>query len=185
MAHIGYARVSTNKQDTKLQTDALKDAGCEKIFKETASGAKSDRPQLAKMLEYVREGDVIVVWKLDRLARSLKQLVEIVDDLRERGIGFKVLTGADIDTTTASGRLVFGIFASLAEFERELIKERVNAGLATARAEGRVGGRPKLSEEKVIELRGRLASGQSWRQIAKDLDISVATISRYRKAGGA
>ena len=181
MSLIGYARVSTARQDHKLQLDALKEAGCKKVFVDTASGAEADRPELAKLLAFLREGDVVVVWKLDRLARSLKQLVELVSGFGERGIGLKVLTGAPIDTTTPAGKLVFAIFAGLAEFERELIRERVNAGLVAAREEGRIGGRPKLEDARVHELRGRLARRQSWRTIAREMGISQATISRYAK----
>ena len=179
MALIGYARVSTFQQDTDLQLAALKEAGCKKIFEETASGARTDRPELRRCLEYLREGDVLITWKLDRLARSLKQLADIVHDLGERQVGFRCLT-QNIDTTSSSGKLVFGIFATLAEFERELIAERTTAGLKAARAQGRFGGRPKLDPEKVVELNRRLAEGESWRSIAKALDISQATISRYR-----
>jgi DNA invertase Pin-like site-specific DNA recombinase len=181
MALIGYARVSTNRQDTRLQRDALKQTGVEKIFQEKASGAKNDRPELDKALAYLREGDVLVVWKLDRLARSLKHLVEIVDDLRQRGVGFKVLTGANIDTTTSGGRLVFGIFASLAEFEREMIQERVKAGLESARAAGKHLGRPQLTEQRQAEIRGRLAAGEPWRSISRAMGVSQSTIARYAK----
>jgi len=144
---IGYARVSTADQKLRMQTDALKEAGCTKIFKEKASGAKSDRPEFLKMMEHVREGDVLVVWKLDRLSRSMKDLLNVVAQLEERGIGFMSLNDP-IDTTTPYGKLIFNLFASLAEFERDIIRERTKAGLAAARARGRVGGRPKgLSKE--------------------------------------
>ena len=144
---IGYARISKadGSQVLDLQRDALISAGVdpENIYEDQASGAKEDRPALAACLKALREGDTLVVWKLDRLGRSLKHLVDMTQDLTDRGVGFKVLTGqgANIDTTTASGRLVFGIFASLAEFERELIRERTMAGLQSARARGRRGGR--------------------------------------------
>ena len=130
--NIGYARVSTHDQNPQLQIDALDQAGCERIFTEKASGAKRDRPELKAALDYMREGDTLVVWKLDRLGRDLKHLVTIVQDLTDREIGLRVLTGqgAQIDTTTAAGRLIFGIFAALAEFERELIRERTVAGNA-------------------------------------------------------
>ena len=160
---------------------AHKDAGCEKIFTERGSGAEKERSQLAKALEYVREGDVLVVWKLDRLARSTTHLLQIVEELQERSIDFKCLTGLVVDTRTKEGKLMLTIFAGLAEFERELIRERVNAGLAAARAEGRIGGRPRLSEAKIMELRGRIADGQSWRSVAKVMSISQTTISRYLK----
>ena len=145
---IGYARVSkTNgSQTTDLQRDALLAAGVdpEQIYEDQASGKQDDRPQLAACLKALRSGDRLIVWKLDRLGRDLRHLVNVVHDLTERGVGLKVLTGqgAAIDTTTASGKLVFGIFAALAEFERELISERTKAGLASARARGRKGGRP-------------------------------------------
>ena len=138
---IGYARVSTQDQNPELQLDALRQEGCEKIFTEKLSGARRDRPELKAALEYMRSDDTLVVWKLDRLARSLKQLIETVEDLEERGIGFSSLTEA-IDTTTPSGKLVFHIFAALAEFERSIIRERTMAGLNAARERGRLGGRP-------------------------------------------
>ena len=144
---LGYARVSTNDQNLDLQLDALRSHGCERFFSDVVSGAKASRPGLDEMLKNAREDDVIVIWKLDRLGRSLKHLVELVAELNERKIGLKSLNDP-IDTTTAQGRLVFNIFASLAEFEREIIRERTNAGLAAARARGRTGGRkPGLSED--------------------------------------
>jgi DNA invertase Pin-like site-specific DNA recombinase len=153
---VGYMRVSKTdgSQTTDLQRDALLAAGVEhgQLYEDRASGAKDDRPQLASCLKALRSGDTLLVWKLDRLGRDLRHLVNIVHDLTERGVGLKVLTGqgAAIDTTTASGKLVFGIFAALAEFERELISERTKAGLASARARGRKGGRPyKMTPAKV------------------------------------
>ena len=143
---IGYARVSTVDQNLALQRDALTEAGCAKIFTEQMSGAVTDRPALHDALEFARSGDTLIVWKLDRLARSMKQLIETVETLRVRGIGFRSLTEA-LDTTTAQGRLVFHMFGALAEFERSLIRERTQAGLAAARRAGRTGGRPpKLTE---------------------------------------
>lgn len=139
---IGYARVSTRDQKADLQVDALKQAGCERIYQDIASGAKSARPELDKLLANVRPGDAVVIWKLDRLGRSLKHLVELVGELAERKVGLQSLNDP-IDTTHAQGRLVFNLFASLAEFERELIRERTQAGLSAARARGRIGGRPK------------------------------------------
>src|SRR5690349_15412935 len=138
---IGYARVSTDDQTLDLQLDALKAAGCERrrVYTDTASGAKTDRPGLAKALDMLREGDILVVWRLDRLGRSLPHLIEVVGDLKGRHIGFKSLT-ENIDTTTPAGELIFHIFASLAQFERELIRERTMAGLVAARARGRKGG---------------------------------------------
>ena len=138
---IGYARVSTRDQTPALQLDALEAAGCERIFEETASGAHRDRPQLAAALDWMREGDALAVWRLDRLARSVRQLIDTVENLDARGIGFRSLTEA-IDTTTAGGRLVFHIFGALAEFERNLISERTRAGLDAARARGQSAGRP-------------------------------------------
>jgi DNA invertase Pin-like site-specific DNA recombinase len=136
---IGYARVSTVDQNLALQRDALTEAGCQKIFTEQMSGAVTDRPALNDALEFARSGDTLIVWKLDRLARSMKQLIETVENLRVRGIGFRSLTEA-LDTTTAQGRLVFHMFGALAEFERSLIRERTQAGLAAARRAGRTGG---------------------------------------------
>jgi hypothetical protein len=151
---IGYARVSTLDQNLTLQRDALLEAGCAKIFTEQMSGAVADRPSLSDALAYARSGDTIVVWKLDRLARSMKQLIETVETLRLRNIGFRSLTGA-IDTTTAQGRLVFHMFGALAEFERSLIRERTRAGLATAKRAGRTGGRPaKLTDEDLHRSEG-------------------------------
>lgn len=143
---IGYARVSTQDQSPALQTDALVAAGCEQVFHEKATGATRERPELVACLRTMRKGDTLVVWKLDRLARSLKDLVEIIDDLQKRGVGLRSLTEA-IDTTSTGGRLVFHIFGALAEFEHSLIRERTIAGLAAARARGRRGGR-KLAMSK-------------------------------------
>src|SRR4051794_25968332 len=139
---IGYARVSTQDQTLNLQKDALEKCGCPKIFTDIASGAKQERKGLEEALEYVREGDTLVVWRLDRLGRSLKHLIEAISQLNTRKIGFKSLT-ENIDTTTSGGKLIFHIFGALAEFERNLIRERTNAGLQAARARGRKGGRPK------------------------------------------
>src|SRR5215210_5082854 len=139
---VGYARVSTQDQTLALQKDALEQAGCERIFTDTLSGTKAEWPGLTEALEYVRSGDSLVVWKLDRLGRSLRHLIETIRQLHERGVGFKSLT-EQIDTTTSGGKLVFHVFGALAEFERDLIRERTQAGLAAARARGRQGGRPK------------------------------------------
>ncbi len=139
---IGYARVSTKDQNLELQTDALKKAGCEKIYQDIASGAKTERPELNNMIDNLRSGDVLVIWKLDRLGRSLNHLIGLVNSLIEKKIGLQSLNDP-IDTTTPQGRLSFNLFASLAEFERDLIRERTNAGLSAARARGRMGGRPK------------------------------------------
>ena len=179
---LGYARVSTKDQNLDLQLDALRLHGCEKFFTDTVSGAKSVRPGLDKILKEARPKDVIVIWKLDRLGRSLKHLVELVAELNQRNIGLRSLNDP-IDTTTAQGRLVFNIFASLAEFEREIIRERTNAGLVAARARGRVGGRkPGLDED--AQRKARIAASyyeerMPVNQIAKDLDISKATLYKY------
>ena len=146
---IGYARVSTHDQNLDSQLDALQKADCEQIFQEKITGKIKDRPELISCLKALRKGDVLIVWKLDRLARSLKDLVEIITDLNQREIGFKSLTEA-IDTTSATGRLVFHIFGALAEFEHSLIRERTIAGLDAARARGRKGGRkPSMSEKDI------------------------------------
>src|SRR5208337_4494648 len=157
---IGYARVSTLDQNLALQQDALKEAGCEKIFIEQMSGAVSDRPALREALDYARSGDMLVVWKLDRLARSMKQLIETIEKLRLRNIGFRSLTEA-IDTTTAQGVLIFHMFSALAEFERALIRERTRAGLKSAKLMGRTGGRPlKLTEDDLEQRRATLRSSR-------------------------
>ena len=184
---LGYARVSTNDQNLDLQIDALRLHGCEKFFTDTVSGAKANRPGLDEMLKDARPKDVIVIWKLDRLGRSLKHLVDLVAELNERKIGLKSLNDP-IDTTTAQGRLVFNIFASLAEFEREIIRERTNAGLAAARARGRTGGRkPGLSEE--AKKKARIAESyynekMPVAEIAKSLSISKATLYKYLRFRG-
>src|SRR5437588_4732371 len=140
---IGYARISTGEQTLDLQRDALERAGCEKLFTDTASGAKTERPGLSKALEQLRSGDTLVVWRLDRLGRSLRHLIDTLLELDSHGVGFKSLTES-IDTTTPGGKLIFHIFGALAEFERDLIRERTNAGMAAARARGRLGGRPPV-----------------------------------------
>ena len=143
---VGYARLSTLGQDFGMQTDALNEAGCERVYKDVASGAKAARPGLAETLDYVRAGDTLVVWRLDRLGRSLSHLIEVVRGLHDGGVGFRALQ-EQVDTTTAGGKLVFHLFGALAEFERELIRERTAAGLRAARARGRVGGRRRLMTE--------------------------------------
>ena len=157
MALIGYARVSTNDQNLHLQQDALSTAGCLKIFTDTISGVKSERKSLAEALDYVRGGDTLVVWRLDRLGRSLKDLIESITELHSQNIGFKSLT-ENIDTTTSGGKLIFHIFGALAEFERDIIKERTNAGLTAARARGRQGGRPRSSLRGCFKIRRSLKS---------------------------
>jgi DNA invertase Pin-like site-specific DNA recombinase len=181
---VGYARVSTQDQDTALQIDALKTAGCTEIFAEKASGAQRDRPQLAAALDSMRPGDTLVVWKLDRLARSVKQLVETVEDLAARRIGFRSLT-EDMDTTTAGGTLIFNVFASLAEFERSIARERARAGLDAARARGRVGGRPAaLNERDLQEARALLKDPSiTVEQVAMRLGVGASTLYRHLPGG--
>lgn len=184
---VGYMRVSKNdgSQSTGLQRDALQAAGIdpEALYEDQASGKKDDRPHLAACLKALRHGDTLVVWKLDRLGRDLRHLVNIVHDLTERGIGLKVLTGqgAAIDTTTASGKLVFGIFAALAEFERELISERTIAGLASARARGRKGGRPyKMTPAKVrLALASMGQPDTKVSELCAELGITRQTLYRH------
>ena len=175
---IGYARVSTQDQSTNMQLDALRASGCVRIFSEKASGAKKDRSELLKALEYARQGDVIVVWKLDRLARSMRQLIETMEMLKDRGIALESLT-EKIDTASAQGKLVFGIFASLAEFERALIKERVIAGLQAARQRGRKGGRPRVEQDKLTHASVLLRAGYSTAKAAKAAGIGRATLCRH------
>lgn len=180
---FGYARVSTRDQSPDLQTDPLRAEGCEEIYCETASGANAERPVLDGLLDKVRPGDVIVVWKLDRLGRSLRHLVSLVNFLMEKNVGLKSLQDP-IDTTHAQGRLVFNIFAALAEFERDLIRERTQAGLRAARVRGRMGGRPKglspAAEKKAIAAAALYTKGElSVREIGDNLGISKATLYKY------
>lgn len=180
---IGYARVSTIEQTLDLQQDALRKAGCEQLFTDHISGAKSERPGLRQALEFARSGDVMVVWKLDRLGRSLKQLIEIVAELQAQNIGFRSLT-ENIDTTSPGGKLIFHIFGSLAEFERDLIRERTLAGLAAARARGRKGGRPRaasLNDEHKIARAQALYNDKHYtiKDICEMLNISRVTLYRY------
>jgi DNA invertase Pin-like site-specific DNA recombinase len=148
---IGYARVSTSEQSLDLQTDALTKAGCERIFTDTAGGAKSERPGLTEALKFMRENDVLVVWKLDRLGRSLKHLIETVLALQNAQKGFRSLQ-ENIDTSTSGGKLFFHIFGALAEFERDIIRDRTKAGLASARSRGRLGGRPPVMDAKKLKM---------------------------------
>lgn len=183
---IGYARVSTNEQDLNLQLDALKQAGCSKelIFVDKASGAKTERPGLDKCLAELKSGDTLLVWRLDRLGRSMVHLVNLVQSLFERQIGFKSLCDGAIDTTTASGELIFNIFSAMAQFERRLIQERTRAGLASARARGRVGGRPPLRSDdpKIITARKMYENKSlSIDDICKTLKVSRSTFFRYVK----
>jgi DNA invertase Pin-like site-specific DNA recombinase len=182
MALIGYARVSTQEQHLRLQQDALESAGCRKIFTDTASGAKAERRGLEEALNCLREGDVLVVWRLDRLGRSLKDLIERLTGLNTRNIGFKSLT-ENIDTTTPGGKLIFHIFGALAEFEQDLIRERTNAGLSAARARGKRGGRPKspLSEERKLQLARQMYEEKKLpvADIYKSLHIPRSTFYKY------
>jgi DNA invertase Pin-like site-specific DNA recombinase len=181
---IGYARVSTHDQTPNLQQDALKKAECSKIFTDTASGAKTERKGLDEALQYVRPGDTLVVWRLDRLGRSLPHLITTMTDLEERGIGFKSLT-ENIDTTTSGGKLIFHIFGALAEFERNLIRERTQAGLTAARARGRRGGRPKALRDRQVSIAQALYDDpqRSVAEICQTLKISRATLYRALKTG--
>jgi DNA invertase Pin-like site-specific DNA recombinase len=179
---IGYARVSTTEQNLDLQRDALTQAGCRRVFTDTISGAKTERPGLTEALSYIREGDVLAVWKLDRLGRSLKDLIEIVTVLEQRGIGFKSLQES-MDTTTPGGKLIFHVFAALAEFERGVIRERTHAGLKAARARGRNGGRPRKLSRKSAELALTMLGDPNNRidDICATVGISRATLYRYAK----
>ena len=177
---IGYVRVSTIEQNIHLQIDELKKAGCEKIFRDKVSGAKTERLGLNEALEFLREGDSLVVWRLDRLGRSLKHLLETVSLLEERGIGLRSLQES-IDTTTSGGRLIFHIFGALAEFERNFIRERTMAGLKAARARGRVGGRPRKLDVKKTELAYRLYDEKKHtvNELCQMLGISKPTLYSY------
>jgi len=180
MALIGYARVSTTDQTTDLQEDALVAAGCERIFGDEISGSVTARPGLDQALDYVRAGDTLVVWKLDRLGRSLQHLIETVTALHARSVGFRSVT-ENIDTSTNGGKLVFHIFGALAEFERGLIRERVNSGLAAARKRGRVGGRPTVvTDSKATAIKGLVAQGLTSHEICQSLGISRATFFRHK-----
>jgi DNA invertase Pin-like site-specific DNA recombinase len=176
---IGYARVSTDDQSLILQLDALKDAGCERVFTDRASGAMGGRPGLAEALSHLRAGDALVIWKLDRLGRTVKGLVDLVAELQGRGVQFRSLTDG-IDTTTPAGRFFFHVMASLAQMERELLAERTRAGLEAARRRGRVGGRKRrMTPGKVESARTLLKGGMSPRDVARDLGISIPTLYRW------
>ena len=176
---IGYVRLSTNDQNTALQRNALECAGCELIFEDKISGKTSDRPGLKRVLKTLGEGDTLVVWKLDRLGRSMRHLVVLVEDLRERGINFRSLTDS-IDTSTPMGRFFFHVMGALAEMERELIVERTRAGLAAARAEGRVGGRrPKFSKDEWAQMGRLIEGGMDRKQVAIIFDAGISTL--YKK----
>ena len=176
---IGYARVSTHDQNLDLQEDALQKAGCEKIFRDELSGAKAARPGLQQAMDALREGDALVVWRLDRLGRSLRNLLELVEKLRGRKAGFRSIQES-MDTSTSGGNLIFQVFGALAEFERNIIRDRTNAGLAAARARGRSGGRPKKLDEQQRQLVTRLYSeGTPIPEILKTVKISKSTLYSY------
>lgn len=184
---IGYARVSTADQSLDMQIDSLKKAGCHQVFTDVASAVKSVRPGLEKALAYLREGDTLVVWKIDRLGRSLAHLVQTVDQLRERGVAFRSLTDAGLDTTTRNGKLLFNLFATLAEFERDLIRERTKAGLATAAAKGRRGGRRPVITSAKLERALRLIRDKnlSVREAAAVIGVGKTALYEALKATGA
>ncbi len=177
---VGYARVSTQDQTLDLQLDALKKAGCEKLYTDTASGAKAERKGLEDALDYVREGDILVVWRLDRLGRSLRDLIERITLLNSRKVGFRSLT-ENIDTTTSGGKLVFHIFGALAEFERDIIRERTTAGLEAARARGRFGGRRSVMTPAKLRLAQAAMGrpGTTVGQLCGELGISRMTLYRF------
>jgi len=185
---FGYARVSTKEQNLDLQIDALKKAGCQEIFHEVVSGAKTKRVELDRLLSTLRKGDILVIWKLDRLGRSLKHLIVLVHQLIEKGIGLQSLNDP-VDTTTSQGKLIFNIFACLAEFERDIIRERTQAGLKAARARGRTGGRPKglspKAQRKAIAAEALYKEGElSVVEICQNLSISKATLYKYLRHQG-
>jgi DNA invertase Pin-like site-specific DNA recombinase len=179
---IGYARVSKDDQHPELQHDELNKSGCEKLFTDIITGAAAERPSLTRVLEELRPGDTLVVWRLDRLGRSLPHLIELMTNLNDRGVGFKSLT-EQIDTTTSGGKLIFHIFGALAEFERNLIRERTMAGLAAARARGKFGGRPKSLSPTKAEMARQLYNDKrnTTAEICKELGISRTTLWRYVK----
>ena len=176
---IGYARVSTDDQDTAVQVAALKKAGCERIYREKASGGRWDRPELHRLLDQLRKGDVLVVWKLDRLSRSLRDVLTIMERLGESGSGFRSLTEA-IDTTTPAGRMMMQMVGAFAEFERAMLKERTKAGLDAAREEGRIGGRrPKLTPQQQVEIRKMVSKGdKTAADVVRLFKIHPAIVSR-------
>lgn len=180
--YVGYARVSTRDQDPDLQFRDLRKAGCEEIFEEKVSGSKGagERVTLTQAMRHCREGDVLVVWKLDRLGRSLRDLIDIATGLRERGVGFKSLQ-EDLDTTTSGGKLVFHVFGALAEWERDVIRERTHAGLAAARSRGKRGGRPKAMDEGKVRMARSLMADErnSVDDVCKTLGVSKSTLYKY------
>jgi DNA invertase Pin-like site-specific DNA recombinase len=176
---VGYARISTHVQNLELQLSALKKAGCKKLYQDKISGTKTNRPGLTLALEVVRKGDMLVVWKLDRLGRTVKGLIDLTKQLQRKGVHFKSITD-NIDTSTSSGRFFFHVMASLAQMERELIAERTKAGLAAARAKGRVGGRKrKMTQSKIESAKKLLAAGTLPKDVAQNLGVSVATLYRW------
>jgi len=179
MTKVGYARVSTLDQNLEMQLDELQKVGCSKIFKEKASSVKK-RPEFEKCLEYLREGDTLVVWKLDRLGRTTKKLLELIDDLKKRNISLQITT-LGVDTSTAAGRLFFTMMAGLAEMERELIRERTNAGLKAARARGRLGGRKKIEPDILNRAYMMYEAKMTVEDITKTLQISRSTFYKYLK----
>lgn len=179
---VGYARVSTDDQTVSLQIDALIEAGCEKVFEEVASGARSDRPVLEETIQFLRSGDTLVAYKLDRVARSLPHLIKIMDQLNASGIAFQSIS-EEINTSTPSGKLIFHIFGAISEFERDLIQERTMAGLKAARKRGRVGGRPRImTNEKIKAAQKLLSSGTPAKDVASMLSISLPTLYRWLPA---
>ncbi len=184
---IGYARVSTGDQDLDLQIRDLNAAGCKQVFSDRISGTKKERPGLDECLKSIKKGDILVVWRLDRLGRSMQHLVTLVDDLKKKGVGFKSLRDGAIDTTTASGELVFNIFAALSQFERELIRERTIAGLSAARARGKLGGRkPVHPDDPRVRAAKKLHADKtvSISEICSSLKISRATLYRFLRLRG-
>jgi DNA invertase Pin-like site-specific DNA recombinase len=183
--NVGYARVSRQHQNLDLQRGELRAAGCERIFEERISSRKEGRPELERALEYCREGDVFVVWKLDRLGRSLKELLELMGELHNRGVGFRSLRES-LDTTTPAGKLVFHVFASLAEFERDIIRERTMAGLGAARARGKKGGRKRVMDERKVALAARLMKDGDVpvSEVCEAVGVSRATLYRYLNPDG-
>lgn len=180
--NIGYIRISQGDQSIILQEDALAKHGCAKIFQDIASGSIDNRQGLAEAISFAREGDVIVVWRLDRLGRSLKYLIETINYLDEKKIGFKSIT-ENIDTQTPGGKLIFHIFGALAEFERELIRARTKAGLEAARVRGRKGGRPRILSDNLVTMFNALtANGKSIKEISNELGVSKATLYRCKKS---